>query len=418
MITFGFFRRVTLRAIIVVLDSFGVGETDDAADFGDVGSNTFGHIAEQCALGKADKEGVRSGALHIPNMMKLGLGLAGEECAGHDLPIEKATEITGKYGFAAELSKGKDTPSGHWEMAGVPVEFDWGYFPKEVPSFPEKLVSDLVEQCELTGILGNCHASGTEIIDKYGEEHIKTGKLIVYTSADSVLQIAAHETHFGLERLLEVCAVARKLVDEYNIGRVIARPFIGESVGSFERTGNRRDLSVLPPAPTLLDKVAQAGGEVISIGKIADIFAHQGITQKYKAHGNAQIFDVMMEHVEKANDNALLFANFVDFDMLYGHRRDVIGYAAALEEFDRNLPRLQAALRPDDVVVLTADHGCDPTWPGSDHTREHVPVIAFGPKVKPGSIGKRETFADIGTSLAVHLGLEPMPFGVSFLHDE
>ncbi len=407
-----------MRAIIVVLDSFGVGETDDAADFGDVGSNTFGHIAEQCALGKADKDGVRSGALHIPNMMKLGLGLAGEESAGHDLPIEKATEITGKYGFAAELSKGKDTPSGHWEMAGVPVEFDWGYFPKEVPSFPEKLVSDLVEQCDLNGIVGNCHASGTEIIDKYGEEHIKTGKLIVYTSSDSVLQIAAHETHFGLERLLEVCAVARKLVDEYNIGRVIARPFIGESVGNFERTGNRRDLSVLPPAPTLLDKIAQAGGEVISIGKIADIFAHQGITQKYKAHGNAQIFDVMMEHVEKANDNALVFANFVDFDMLYGHRRDVIGYAAALEEFDRNLPRLQAALRPDDVVVLTADHGCDPTWPGSDHTRENVPVIAFGPKVKPGSIGKRETFADIGTSLAVHLGLEPMPFGVSFLQDE
>ena len=406
-----------MRAIIVVLDSFGVGETDDAATFGDVGANTFAHIADECAAGKADKDGVRSGALNIPNMMALGLGHAAEESAGRSLPVEKPSNVTGKYGFAAELSKGKDTPSGHWEIAGVPVEFDWGYFPNTVPSFPEDLVSKLIERCDLPGILGNCHASGTVIIDQHGEEHIKTGKPIVYTSADSVLQIAAHEEHFGLERLYEVCAVARELVDEYNIGRVIARPFVGDGVGSFERTGNRRDLSVLPPSPTLLDKMAEAGGEVISIGKIADIYAHQGITQKYKAHGNAQIFDVMMEHVEKANDNSIVFANFVDFDMLYGHRRDVIGYAAALEEFDKNLPRLQEALRPDDVVIITADHGCDPTWPGSDHTREHVPVLAFGPKVKPGSIGKRETFADIGTSLAVHLGLEPMSFGVSFLDE-
>ncbi len=408
-----------MRAIIVVLDSFGVGETADAADFGDIGANTFGHIAQHCADGKADKDGVRSGALNIPNMMRLGLGLAAEESAGHEIKVAKAEgEITGKYGFAAELSKGKDTPSGHWEMAGVPVQFDWGYFPKEVPSFPDALVDALVKECDLPGILGNCHASGTVILDQYGEEHIKTGKPIVYTSADSVLQIAAHEKHFGLERLYEICAVARKLVDEYNIGRVIARPFLGETTGNFERTGNRRDLSVLPPAPTLLDKMAEAGGEVISIGKIADIFAHQGITQKYKAHGNAQIFDVMMEHVDKANDNTIVFANFVDFDMLYGHRRDVVGYAAALEEFDRNLPRLQQALRPDDVVVITADHGCDPTWPGSDHTREHVPVIAFGPKVKPGSIGKRDTFADIGTSLSTYLGLGAMPFGTSFLTEE
>ncbi len=404
-----------MRAIIVVLDSFGVGETDDAALFGDQGANTFGHIAEQCALGLANEVGLRSGPLHIPNLMELGLGLAGEASAGHEIKVKKATKITGKYGFAAEKSKGKDTPSGHWEIAGVPVEFDWGYFSLDSPSFPDSLIADLVRECKLPGVLGNCHSSGTTILEKLGEEHIKSGKPIVYTSADSVFQIAAHEDHFGLQRLYDVCDVARRLVDDYNIGRVIARPFVGEVAADFVRTGNRRDLSVLPPAPTLLDNFVASGGEVISIGKIADIFAHQGITQKFKAHGNEQIFDVLMAQVKGSVDNAILFANLVDFDMLYGHRRDVAGYAAALERFDKKLPILWAALRPDDVVILTADHGCDPTWPGSDHTREHVPVIAFGPKVTAGPIGKRETFADIGASLAEHLGLPPMMTGTSFL---
>jgi len=404
-----------LRAIIIVLDSFGVGETDDAALFGDQGADTFGHIAAECDDGQADVPGLRAGRLTIPNLMELGLGLAAEQSVGHDIPVDKATKIIGKYGFAAEKSRGKDTPSGHWEMAGVPVEFDWGYFPHDYPSFPDDLVAALVAECDLPGVLGNCHASGTTILDTLGAEHIKSGKPIIYTSADSVFQVAAHETHFGLERLYEVCAAARRLVDDYNIGRVIARPFVGEAAGEFIRTGNRKDLSVLPPAPTLLDFHAQNGGEVISIGKIADIFADQGITQKFKAHGNAQIFQVLMEQVRNSVDNAIIFANLVDFDMLYGHRRDVAGYAAALEAFDRNLPELWAALRPDDVVILTADHGCDPTWPGSDHTREHVPVIAFGPKVAPGPIGKRESFADIGTSLAQHLGLAPMAAGTSFL---
>lgn len=404
-----------MRAIIVVLDSFGVGEADDAALFGDQGANTFGHIAEQCALGQADVEGLRSGPLHIPNFMELGLGLAAEAAAGHEIKVARAVKITGKYGYAAEKSKGKDTPSGHWEMAGVPVMTDWGYFLNEASSFPPSLLDDMITECKLPGVLGNCHASGTVIIDDLGQEHIKSGKPIVYASTDSVIQIAAHERHFGLDRLYDVCDVARRLVDDYNIGRVIARPFVGECPGEFVRTGNRRDISVLPPAPTLLDKYAESGGTVISIGKIADIFAHQGITRKYKAHGNKQIFDVLMEQVHNSEDNAILFANLVDFDMLYGHRRDVPGYAAALEEFDRSLPELWAALRPDDVVVLTADHGCDPTRPGSNHTREFVPVIAFGSKVSPGFIGKRETFADIGTSLAVHLGLDPMPAGTSFL---
>ncbi|WP_417623248.1 phosphopentomutase [Paremcibacter congregatus] len=412
---FKFSGDETVRAIIVVLDSFGVGETDDAEHFGDQGANTFGHIAAECVAGRADRDGLRAGPLVIPNLMQLGLGLAAEQSAGHEIAVEKASHITGRYGFAAELSKGKDTPSGHWEMAGVPVEFEWGYFSLETPSFPDGLITDLVTECDLPGVLGNCHASGTTIIAELGAEHIKTGKPIVYTSADSVFQIAAHEGSFGLDRLYEVCDVARKLVDPYNIGRVIARPFTGDSPETFIRTGNRRDLSVLPPAPTLLDRFAASGGEVISIGKIADIFAHQGITQKFKAHGNAEIFRVLMEQVKSASDNAILFANLVDFDMLYGHRRDVPGYAAALEAFDRQLPELWAGLRPDDVVVLTADHGCDPTWPGSDHTREHVPVIAFGPNVTPANIGKRATFADIGASLAVHLGLDPLPVGTSFL---
>jgi len=404
-----------VRAIIIVLDSFGVGATDDAVSFGDEGADTFGHIAEFCASGKADQTGLRSGPLQIPNLMSLGLGLLSEQSTGKIPKVEKAGEITGVYGFAAELSKGKDTPSGHWEMAGVPVEFDWGYFSLESPSFPAELLESLTRQGKLEGILGNCHASGTVILDQCGEEHIKTGKPIVYTSADSVFQIAAHEEYFGLDRLYDLCDMARILVDPYNIGRVIARPFVGEKAGEFIRTGNRRDLSVLPPAPTLLDRHAAAGGEVISIGKIADIFAHQGITQKYKAHGNQEIFDVLMDQVKNAPDNAIIFANFVDFDMLYGHRRDVAGYAAALEEFDRKLPLLRQALRSDDVVVLTADHGCDPTWPGSDHTREHVPILAFGPKLAPQNVGKRDSFADIGASLAHHLGLGDLPAGKRFL---
>jgi len=404
-----------LRAIIIVLDSFGVGAADDAALFGDQGANTFGHIAADCALARADVPGLRSGPLTIPNLMNLGLGRAAEAAAGDEIAVEKATEISGKYGYAAEKSKGKDTPSGHWEMAGVPVTFDWGYFSLEAPSFPEKLITDLLRECDLPGVLGNCHASGTEIIDRLGVAHIKSGKPIVYTSGDSVFQIAAHEGHFGLERLYQICDIARKLVDDYNIGRVIARPFVGEKPGEFVRTGNRRDLSVPPPAPTLLDHFAGSGGDVISIGKVADIFAHQGITKKYKAHGNGQIFNVLMDQIENSPDRAILFANFVDFDMLYGHRRDVAGYAAALEAFDRQLPDIRAALRPDDVVIITADHGCDPTRPGSDHTREFVPVLAFGPKVAPGSIGRRDSFADIAASLAPHLGLEPIATGTSFL---
>ena len=397
------------RAIILVLDSFGLGATDDAERFGDVGANTFGNIARVRAASDA-------GPLKLPNLAKLGLFHAGKESAG-EFPAgaDPDVEILGSYGFAAELSSGKDTPSGHWEIAGVPVLFDWGYFTKKTDTFPEALLDSLVERADLPGYLGNCHASGTTIIAELGDEHIRSGKPIFYTSADSVFQIACHEEAFGLQRLYKLCDIARELVDEYDIGRVIARPFVGDSPENYERTGNRRDLTTPPPAPTVLDKLVEAGGDVISIGKIADIYAHQGITKKVKATGNAALFNATLEALDETSDNSIVFTNFVDFDMLYGHRRDVDGYAAALEYFDERLPELLAKLKQDDLLIITADHGCDPTWPGSDHTREHIPVIALGAGLAPGSLGKRDTFADIGQSLATYFDLPPMDYGTSFL---
>ncbi|MDE2265677.1 MAG: phosphopentomutase [Alphaproteobacteria bacterium] len=402
-------ERPDLRAIVAVLDSFGIGSAPDAGRFGDAGANTFGHIANLCADGKFGR-----GPLHIPNLLSLGLGLA-----AHDTDPSVAAlasgEIVGRYGAAAERSKGKDTPSGHWEMMGLPVETDWGYFPRTVPTFPAALTDTLIERARLPGILGNCHASGTEILEKLGAEHIQTGKPICYTSADSVFQIAAHERHFGLERLYEVCEIARKLVDDYNVGRVIARPFLGERAGEFKRTANRHDYATPPHAPTLLDIAKAKGRDVIGIGKISDIFAGSGITRNLKADGNAKIFDATVECAKTAPDGSITFANFVDFDQSYGHRRDVPGYAGALEAFDARIPEITAALRPGDLVVFSADHGCDPTWSGTDHTREYVPILAFGPGIAAGPIGIRKTFADIGQTIAKHLGLEPLPVGTSFL---
>jgi phosphopentomutase len=277
------------------------------------------------------------------------------------------------------------------------------------------LLDDLIEQGDLPGVLGNCHASGTVIIEQLGEEHMRTGKPIVYTSADSVFQIACHEETFGLDRLYELSEIARKLVDEYNIGRVIARPFVGTDRSNFKRTGNRRDLTTPPPALTVLDKLVDNGGEVISIGKIADIYAHRGITKKIKATGNAALFDATLDALRVAPDRSIVFTNFVDFDMLYGHRRDIDGYADALEYFDRRLPELLEQMQDDDLLIICADHGCDPSWPGSDHTREHIPVLATGAGLAAGSIGRRETFADIGQALAEHFALTPMDYGTSFL---
>ncbi|MGB5257686.1 MAG: phosphopentomutase [Woeseiaceae bacterium] len=397
------------RAIILVLDSFGIGATADADKFGDVGANTLGSIARVRA-NSAD------GPLRLPNLSSLGLYHAAKESTG-EFPagVDTNIEVVGAYGHAAELSSGKDTPSGHWEIAGVPVLFDWGYFSKKTDTFPPALLEELIERAGLPGVLGNCHSSGTTIIAELGDEHVRSGKPIVYTSADSVFQIACHEEAFGLQRLYDLCDIARELVDDYKIGRVIARPFVGEGPASYVRTGNRRDLTTPPHAPTVLDKLVESGGDVYSIGKIADIYAHKGITKKVKATGNAALFDATLEAMKEAGDRSIIFTNFVDFDMLYGHRRDVDGYAAALEYFDGRLPELMEQMRQDDLLVLCADHGCDPTWEGSDHTREHIPVLAYGGGVKAGSLGRRDSFADIGQTVAAHLGLAPMDYGTSFL---
>lgn len=404
------------RAFLFVLDSFGVGGARDAAKYGDDGSNTLGHIAEFCAAGAGDRAGLREGPLKLPNMSSLGL-LHIARMASGDFPsgMPVPERIFGLHGAASEVSRGKDTPSGHWEIAGTPVMFDWGYFPSEGDAFSQELVEAICEHGKVPGILGNCHASGTDIIQKHGEEHIRSGKPICYTSTDSVLQIAAHEKYFGLERLLELSQTVRKLVDPLNIGRVIARPFLGETPATFERTGNRRDFSVPPPEDTLLDRLVSAERKVLAVGKIGDIFAHRGVTQVIKANGNTALMDRTLEAIDQAGDGDLVFTNFVDFDMLYGHRRDVAGYAAALEEFDRRLPEVHAKMKPGDLLIMTADHGCDPTWRGTDHTRERVPVMALGPGIRARDIGIRSTYADIGETIAAHLGIPAGKYGRSFL---
>ncbi len=398
------------RALILVLDSLGLGGAPDAAKFGDEGSDTLGHIVAACAEGAGDKKDLRSGPLRIPNLERLGLMAAHAVSQGDQIP---GGRFDAAFGAAVEKSRGKDTPSGHWEMAGVPVDTDWGYFPGSQPCFPDALIAALIDEAALPGVLGNRRASGTKIIEDLGEKHERTGKPIVYTSADSVFQIAAHEDSFGLERLYEVCTIARRLVDDYRIGRVIARPFTGIA-GAYTRTANRRDYATPPPAPTLLDRLFGSGGTVISVGKIADIFAHQGISETVKADGNERLFQATLDVLSRAADRTLIFSNFVDFDTLFGHRRDVAGYAAALEAFDVRVPDLERALRPSDLAVFTADHGCDPTWSGTDHTRENVPVLAIGGGIAPGSIGLRDGFADIGQTIGAHLGLAPLEHGVSF----
>jgi phosphopentomutase len=387
------------RAFLFILDSFGIGGAPDAAKFGDAGANTLGHIAEKMPL-------------KLPNMAALGLGRAAELAAGHN-PLA-AVPLKGQWGCAEEISHGKDTPSGHWEIAGVPVLFDWGYFPHTIPAFPKDLTDKLIVRCKLAGLLGNKHASGTEIISELGEEHVKSGKPIIYTSADSVIQIAAHEESFGLDRLYEVCKVARQLSFPLNIGRVIARPFIGKTAKDFIRTGNRKDYSVPPPQPTLLDHLTKAGRDVVTVGKIGDIYAHSGTGREVKATGNAALMDATLKEMPSLQDGGLLMSNFVDFDMLYGHRRDSIGYGKALEYFDVHLPELMAQLRQGDLMILTADHGCDPTWKGTDHTRECVPVLCFAPGLAPGGIGRRKSFADIGQTFAKHLRIAPLSAGAAW----
>lgn len=397
------------RVVILMMDSFGIGGAEDAARFGDAGANTLGHIA------------AARGGLKVPNMAALGLLKAAEASTG--LPVTAGEQdnpailVPSKYGFMKETSLGKDTSSGHWEMAGSPVQFEWGYFKPEYPSFPDELIKKICDEAGLPGILGNKAASGTAIIDELGEEHIQTGKPICYTSADSVFQIAAHEKHFGLDKLYKLCEIAFKHVAPYNIARVIARPFEGEKKSEFKRTKNRHDYSVKPPMPTVLDAIKNAGGEVISVGKISDIYAKQGITKAVKASGLEELWNVTLEEAKNAPDFSLVFTNFVDFDMTWGHRRDVEGYAQGLEYFDARLPDLIAQMQAGDIAFITADHGCDPTYKGTDHTREHVPVIMFGPGVRPQYIGVRETYADLGQTIADYFKLPPLKFGKSFLEE-
>ena len=397
------------RALWLVLDSLGIGGAVDAAAYGDAGADTFGHIAEACA--RAPR-----GPLRIPHLARLGLPQAhalASGCAAAGFEAMPATQAL--WGCMDERARGKDTPSGHWESAGVTLHEPFGLFEATQDSFPPALLAALVEQAGLPGVLGNCHASGTDIIAKLGMEHIASGKPIVYTSADSVFQIAAHEDAFGLERLYAVCRIARELLAPYNIGRVIARPFIGDGPGDFRRTGNRHDYALPPPRPTLLDAVCAQGGQVHAVGKISDIFAAQGVTHTLLASGHDALFDATLAALAQAGEGDLVATNFVDFDSVYGHRRDPLGYAAALEHFDARLPELLGALRPGDLLVLSADHGCDPSWPGSDHTRERVPLLACGPGLAPRALGRRDSFADLGQGIATHLGLPPLAEGRCFL---
>jgi phosphopentomutase len=398
------------------MDSFGIGGAEDAASFGDAGADTLGHIAAACAAGRGDRAGLRTGPLAMPNLTRLGIGQAARLSTGTLPPgLEASVADEAIWGFGTETSTGKDTPSGHWEMAGVPVSFAWTYFPDTRPAFPPALTEGLIRAAELPGILGDCHASGMPILHELGVEHIRTGKPICYTSADSVFQIAAHETHFGLERLYQVCEVARRLCDPLNVGRVIARPFIGETAETFKRTSNRRDYAVPPPEPTILDRLEGAGRRVFSVGKIGDIFAHRGTGTILKAPNDMALVDRTLEAMDMAGDGDFVFANYVDFDTLYGHARDVAGYAAALEAFDRRVPEILARTRAGDLVIFTADHGNDPTWRGTDHTREHVPIMGLRPGMKGKAVGARKTYADIGETVAAHLGIAPGMHGTSFL---
>lgn len=387
------------RAFLVVMDSVGIGGAPDAdtffnGDVPDTGANTLGHIAAACVAGQAE-EG-RSGPLHLPNLARLGIWQA--EALANGRVVEG--EVIGKWGAATEVSRGKDTPSGHWELAGLPVPWEWHYFPDEDPSFPAELMAHVAALADVEGTLGNTHASGLPVIDAFAAEHIRTGWPICYTSADSVFQIAAHEEHFGLERLLALCDAVAPRLHEMKVGRVIARPFVGD-VGAYERTVNRRDYAIVPPGPVLTNWVQDAGRKVYGIGKIGDIFSMQGIDEVRKGT-DAALMGHLTDLVADAEEGSLTFANFVEFDSLYGHRRDVSGYARALEWFDGEIGRVIAALRPDDMLVLTADHGNDPTWVGSDHTRERVPVLVAGQG--SGTLGQMG-FVGVAALVARHLGV-------------
>jgi phosphopentomutase len=382
------------RIVLMVLDSAGIGEMPDAANWGDAGADTLGHILE-------------SRKVNLPNLQKLGLGNIRPL---QDLPA--LANPIGNYGKCTLKSNGKDTTTGHWEMAGIVLKKAFPTFPQ---GFPQRIISEFTERAQVPGVLANVPASGTEIIKQFGEEHIKTGKPIIYTSADSVFQIAAHEEIIPIERLYEICEIARKILDgEDKVGRVIARPFLGETSETFKRTENRHDYAVPPPSDNLLPLLKDNGFDVVCIGKIASIYDSIGVTQDLTAKNNEQTVDQTIKAL--ANEtHGLIFSNLVDFDMLYGHRRDVEGYAKALEVFDAQLPEITGAMRDDDLLILTADHGNDPTKEGSDHTREYAPLLVFGKSARQGvNLGTRQSLSDIGQTIAENFGLE-LKDGESFL---
>lgn len=383
------------RVLLIILDSVGVGALPDAEKYGDVGANTVGNIAKQVPL-------------NLPHLNRLGFG----HIAGTNLtPDENAI---GGYGRMVEKSPGKDTTTGHWELAGIRLKQPFPTFPD---GFPVEVMQRF-EQAIGTKTLGNVVASGTAILDELGEEHMRTGYPIVYTSADSVFQIACHEEIVPLEKLYEMCEIAREqLTGKYAVGRVIARPFVGEKKGAFKRTGGRKDYSLVPTEKTVLDILKNAGHDVLAVGKIEDIFAHQGITESNHAAGNPACIEATKEFMARPF-NGLCFVNLVDFDMVYGHRRNVQGYAEALMEFDAALPDIMSLLREGDLLIITADHGCDPAHHGTDHTREYVPLIAwkYGQK-KLVNLGTRQTFADVAATISEYFNLEERFNADSFLKE-
>ena len=383
------------RVVLVVLDGAGVGWQHDAAKYGDEGANTLGHVIEQ---------------MHpdIPNLTELGLlKTIGMHPADEDDPF-------GCYGTMIEKAAGKDTTTGHWELAGLTLKKPFPTYPN---GFPEELIKAFEQETGM-GVIGNKVASGTQIIEELGPKHIQTGKLIVYTSADSVFQVAAHEAIVPASELHHICRTARRLLKgEHNVGRVIARPFIGNP-GEFVRTGNRRDFSVDPTGKTMLDAIKNEGMDVFGVGKIEDIFNHRGLTQSNHAAGNEACTDAIIDYLKKDGWKGLLFANLVDTDMLYGHRNDVAGFAKALEDFDKRLPEIMRLLGDDGMLIVTADHGCDPTYPTTDHTREKVPVLVWGLGVEEGlDLGERQSFADVSATVLEALGVRQKLDGTSFYGD-
>ncbi len=384
------------RVILMVLDSVGIGALPDAGLYGDEGSNTIGNIAR------------KHKGFALPNMVKAGLGNIDA-----DLSIGQSPQPTAAYGKAMEVSPGKDTTTGHWEISGLNLKYPFPMYPE---GFPADVI-DAFEQVTHKKALANKPASGTQIIDEFGEEHLQTGNPIVYTSADSVFQIAAHEEVIPVDELYEICRQARViLTDEHAVGRVIARPFIG-TPGEFRRTTNRKDFSLDPLEDTVLDKICEAGKEVIAVGKINDIFCGKGISRAVKTADNMEGISRTIDLIRDDRSPGLIFTNLVDFDMIYGHRNDVEGYATALMAFDERLPQIMEVMREQDVLILTADHGCDPTTPGSDHSREYIPILVYGKPITAGTdLGTRRSFADIGATIAEMLHTAPTAFGESFYH--